>query len=157
MRQSEQEQHGVSVHGADSRSTVSPALPLSITAVTSSLRPFHRRDECHFESDRVVAGNEDGPRGEPRPTPGLPLPPWRGPMKRFVIIKRVTMFGHVFFLCWEKTVQQISRLDVLLFVLFVFFCGSGEDGGCCKRFIKAGDKRLWECSDALEHKLTLTF
>lgn len=47
--------------------------------------------------------------------------------------------------------------DLLLFVVLEFFCGSGEDGGRCKRFIKAGDKWLWECSDAVEHKLTLTF
>lgn len=37
------------------------ALPLRIRPATSSLQRFHRGDQCHSESDRVVTDKEDGP------------------------------------------------------------------------------------------------
>lgn len=72
----------------------------------------------------------------------------------------VCLFGcFCFFGAARKTrLNEISIYFELLFFC-LFLCGwRGVDGdGGCKRFIRAGDKWFWKCSDALKHKLTLTF
>lgn len=71
----------------------------------------------------------------------------------------VCLAVFVFFGAARKTrLNEISIYFELLFFC-LFLCGwRGVEGdGGCKRFIRAGDKWFWKCSDAPKHKLTLTF